>query len=180
MDWDALMPAVPVNAVGTDGAGDNAPDAGDLFPSVPSQSGDCSHLVDGDNQIGNNGLSDLFPLFPVFPPENEGRQWDGDEIESPGAAGGPVQLRVRNDGTGGGDACKPARALDPWDDRITCGQCLNYWDGGVCAVAKPYPGALVVANRGYRPVQRLMRCRGFSPVEGESDRRTGLERWPGL
>ena len=68
MDWDALMPAVPVNAVGTDGAGDNAPDAGDLFPSVPSQSGDCSHLVDGDNQIGNNGLSDLFPLFPVFPP----------------------------------------------------------------------------------------------------------------
>jgi hypothetical protein len=65
------------------------------------------------------------------------------------------------------------------DDRRRCTQCLNLRQG-VCSVAKPERGALVVANRGYRPVPLLLRCAGYSPKPGDTDQRPCAERWPGL
>lgn len=70
---------------------------------------------------------------------------------------------------------------DPFpDDRRTCSQCRNLRQR-VCAIAKPERGALVVANRGYRPdPARLLRCEGYAALESDADQRTGAERWPGL
>ena len=66
------------------------------------------------------------------------------------------------------------------EDRRTCTQCLNR-QGRVCTVAKPERGALVVANRGYRPDPlRQLRCVGYSPLANDPNQRTGAERWPGL
>ena len=71
-----------------------------------------------------------------------------------------------------------AAALD--DDRRYCDQCANL-RRDVCSIAEPKTGALVVANRGYRPVRELLRrCAGYAPGPDDSDRRTGRERWPGL
>jgi len=49
------------------------------------------------------------------------------------------------------------------DDRRRCSQCQNYSRAGVCLIAEPKEGALVVARRGYRPVDILHRCKGFQP-----------------
>ena len=50
------------------------------------------------------------------------------------------------------------------DDRRRCSQCGNLSNIGVCRIAEPKAGALVIANRGYRPVQDIPgRCRGFMP-----------------
>ena len=70
---------------------------------------------------------------------------------------------------------------DPFaDDRRTCSQCQNL-RGQACIIAKPERGALVVANRGYRPApDTLQRCAGYSPLANDSDQRNGAERWPGL
>ncbi len=70
---------------------------------------------------------------------------------------------------------------DPFpDDRRTCTQCRNLRQQA-CAIAKPERGALVVANRGYRPDPvRLLRCAGYPPLANDPDQRTGAERWPGL
>ncbi|MBP5996725.1 MAG: hypothetical protein KA535_02140 [Azonexus sp.] len=70
---------------------------------------------------------------------------------------------------------------DPFgDDRRTCSLCLNL-RGRACTVAKPERGALVVANRGYRPdPARLLRCAGYAPLANDLDQRTGTERWPGI
>jgi hypothetical protein len=66
------------------------------------------------------------------------------------------------------------------DDRLTCTQCLNL-RGRACTIAKPERGALVVANRGYRPApDTLQRCAGYLPNTTDDDQRTGRERWPGL
>jgi len=66
------------------------------------------------------------------------------------------------------------------DDRRTCEQCRNLLRL-VCTIAKPERGALVVANRGYRPdYSLLLRCAGYVPLANDSDQRTGTERWPGL
>ena len=66
------------------------------------------------------------------------------------------------------------------DDRRRCVQCLNL-RGRACTIAKPERGALVVANRGYRPdPARLLRCAGYAPLANDSDQRTGTERWPGI
>ena len=53
---------------------------------------------------------------------------------------------------------------DPFpDDRRTCSHCLNL-RGRDCTIAKPERGALVVANRGYRPApDTLQRCAGYLP-----------------
>jgi hypothetical protein len=48
------------------------------------------------------------------------------------------------------------------DDMRRCTQCRNL-RGEVCSIAKPEAGALVVANRGYRPVNLPCRCSGFAP-----------------
>lgn len=65
-------------------------------------------------------------------------------------------------------------------DLGTCSQCAHYRQR-VCAIARPKRGALVIANRGYRPdPNRLLRCEGYAPLATESDQRTGAERWPGL
>lgn len=70
---------------------------------------------------------------------------------------------------------------DPFpDDRRTCSQCLNL-RGRACIIAKPERGALVVANRGYRPApDTLQRCAGYLPNTTDDDQRTGRERWPEL
>ncbi len=65
------------------------------------------------------------------------------------------------------------------DDRRTCSQCRNLRQR-VCAIAKPEHGALVVANQGYRPAPaRLWRCVGYAPLASDSDKRSGVQRWPG-
>jgi hypothetical protein len=70
---------------------------------------------------------------------------------------------------------------DPFpDDRSTCSQCANLRQRA-CANAKPERGALVVANRGYRPDPAWrLRCEGYAPGADDPDRRHGRERWPGL
>lgn len=71
-----------------------------------------------------------------------------------------------------------AAAFD--DDRRYCDQCMNL-RRDVCTIAEPKTGALVVANRGYRPVREPpRRCAGYAPGPDDPDRRPGRERWPGL
>ncbi len=66
------------------------------------------------------------------------------------------------------------------DDRRTCTQCINLRQRA-CSIAKPERGAVVVANRGYRPdPARLLRCAGYLPMANDSDQRSGAERWNGL
>jgi hypothetical protein len=66
------------------------------------------------------------------------------------------------------------------DDRRYCDQCKNL-RRDVCTIAEPKTGALVVANRGYRPVREPpRRCAGYAPGPDDPDRRPGRERWPGL
>lgn len=66
------------------------------------------------------------------------------------------------------------------DDRRYCDQCKNL-RRDVCTIAEPKIGALVVANRGYRPVREPpRRCAGYAPGPDDPDRRPGRERWLGL
>jgi hypothetical protein len=66
------------------------------------------------------------------------------------------------------------------DDRRTCSQCANLRQK-VCSIAKPEHGALVVANRGYRPDPLWqLRCVGYAPLAKDSNQQTGAKRWPGL
>lgn len=64
------------------------------------------------------------------------------------------------------------------DERRRCCHCLNLLVHGVCKVASPQ--GIVVANRGYRPVDTLRRCEGYRPCPDDPDQRPGRERWPGL
>ena len=66
------------------------------------------------------------------------------------------------------------------DDRRYCNQCTNL-KRGICTIAEPKAGALVMALRGYRPVREPpRRCAGYAPGPVDSDRRLGLNRWPWL
>jgi hypothetical protein len=77
-------------------------------------------------------------------------------------------------------AGKVPRAVIFDDDRRYCAQCMNL-RRDVCTIAEPKSGALVVANRGYRPVREPpRRCAGYAPGPDDPDRRPGRERWPGL
>lgn len=77
-------------------------------------------------------------------------------------------------------AAEVPRAVAFDDDRRYCDQCMNL-RRGVCTIAEPKAGALVVANRGYRPVREPpRRCAGYAPGPDDPDRRPGRERWPGL
>ena len=80
-----------------------------------------------------------------------------------------------------GGLCREDAEALAWleDDRRRCTQCRNL-PQGVCSIAKPEKGALVVANRGYRPVILPLRCEGYSPKASDPDQRPGAERWPGL
>lgn len=62
-----------------------------------------------------------------------------------------------------GGLCREDAEALAWqeDDRRRCTQCLNLRQG-LCSIAKPEAGALVVANRGYRPVNLPCRCAGFA------------------
>ena len=63
---------------------------------------------------------------------------------------------------------------DDLDDRRFCWQCASI-QGDVCGIA--FPGGLVSAIRGYRPVQEILRrCAGYVPKG--SDKRTGRECSP--
>lgn len=68
------------------------------------------------------------------------------------------------------------------DDRRRCTQCQNRRaPDGLCRIAEPKAGALVVANRSYAPDPVLpRRCEGYSPKASDLDQRPGAERWPGL
>lgn len=60
---------------------------------------------------------------------------------------------------------KPAMAAD--HDRRYCTECRNLSQAGVCRIAKPQIGALVVARRGYCPsLDMLIRCKGFAELAG--------------
>jgi hypothetical protein len=77
-------------------------------------------------------------------------------------------------------AAEVPRAVAFDDDRRYCNQCMNL-RRDVCTIAEPKAGALVVANRGYRPVREPpRRCAGYAPGPDDPDRRPGRERWPGL
>lgn len=66
------------------------------------------------------------------------------------------------------------------DDRRHCDQCANL-RRDVCTIAEPKAGALVMANRGYRPVREPpRRCAGYALGPDDPDKRTGRERWPGI
>lgn len=63
------------------------------------------------------------------------------------------------------------------DDRRTCGQCFNLLKGR-CQAARR---GEIAASRSYEPVRDLpRRCEAYRPKPDEADRRSGLERWPGL
>ena len=73
-----------------------------------------------------------------------------------------------------------ANRLDPFDDRIRCTECCQLSGRGICRAAAPKRQP-VVANRGYRPVQDLLRrCEGFTPYGDNPNQRRGFERWPSL
>lgn len=64
------------------------------------------------------------------------------------------------------------------DDRRTCTQCANLTGRGLCLAARR---GEIVASRSYEPIRDLpRRCEGYMPGVGDTDRRPGLERWPGL
>lgn len=64
------------------------------------------------------------------------------------------------------------------DDRRFCHQCLNLTNDGLCLAARR--GELRTV-RTYHPIQELPhRCVGYAPKAGDTDRRPGRERWPGL
>ena len=67
---------------------------------------------------------------------------------------------------------------DPFpDDRRTCDQCANLI-ARRCQAAKR---GEIVASQNYEPIRDLpRRCEGYAPGEGDTDRRPGRERWPGL
>ncbi|MDA1357872.1 MAG: hypothetical protein O3A94_16600 [Proteobacteria bacterium] len=67
---------------------------------------------------------------------------------------------------------------DPFpDDRRTCDQCANLI-ARRCQAAKR---GEIVASRNYEPIRDLpRRCEGYAPGAGDTDRRHGRERWPGL
>lgn len=56
------------------------------------------------------------------------------------------------------------------DDRITCGQCVQFRNGRCHGFA--------ITSAPARFVMR--RCEKFHPKPGEEDQRTGAERWPSL
>lgn len=64
------------------------------------------------------------------------------------------------------------------DDRRTCIQCANLTGRGICLAARR---GEIVASRSYEPIRDLpRRCEGYMPGVEDIDRRSGLERWPGL
>jgi hypothetical protein len=63
------------------------------------------------------------------------------------------------------------------DDRRTCDQCANLI-ARRCQAAKR---GEIVASRNYEPIRDLpRRCEGYAPGAADTDRRPGVERWPGL
>ena len=66
-------------------------------------------------------------------------------------------------------AAEVPRAVAFDDDRRYCDQCMNL-RRDVCTIAEPKAGALVVANRGYRPVREPpRRCAGYAPGPDDPD-----------
>lgn len=64
------------------------------------------------------------------------------------------------------------------DDRRACTQCANLTGRGLCLAARR---GEIVASRSYEPIRDLpRRCEGYMPGVEDTDRRPGLERWPGL
>lgn len=78
--------------------------------------------------------------------------------------------------TGRAAAELPTPAPFP-DDQRTCDLCANLI-ARRCQAAKR---GEIVASRNYEPARDLLRrCEGYTPGEGDPDRRHGRERWPGL
>lgn len=63
------------------------------------------------------------------------------------------------------------------DDRRTCDQCRNLI-AQQCQAAKR---GEIVASWNFQPIRDLpQRCEGYAPGAGDSDKRHGRVRWPGL
>jgi len=70
------------------------------------------------------------------------------------------------------------RPLASYDERRRCDQCANLSGRGSCLAA--WRGE-IAASRNFEPVRDLpQRCVAYIPKAGESDQRTGRQRWPGL
>jgi len=77
-------------------------------------------------------------------------------------------------GRAGAELPKP----DPFpDDRRTCDQCANL----IARRCQAAQRGEIVASRNYEPIRDFpRRCEGYAPGAGDTDRRPGCERWPGL
>ena len=64
----------------------------------------------------------------------------------------------------------------PPDDRIRCPTCASLRADGMCQAAEQ--GQLSHTAGRYRPdLDVPHRCVGYRPLRGDSDQRTGRERW---
>lgn len=69
------------------------------------------------------------------------------------------------------------RTVPDIDDRRTCAQCTQM-PNGQCQAAR---SGAITASRTYEPDRTLLRrCEGYRPNVTDQDKRTGLQRWPGL
>lgn len=65
------------------------------------------------------------------------------------------------------------------DDRRSCLQCTKLARNGACQAARQ--GELPNTSRDYFPAAQLpRRCEAYLPNADDLDRRSGMERWPGL
>ena len=150
IDWDALMGGPSRQSV----------------PVCPSQNSTCPDQLGQPEPAPSADFGGFVPVVPVVPLKNQGAK-----EKTPRGGGGVVENRCARN--------KSSNVMSD-DDRIVCSSCQRLNDAGVCEVARPDRGALVVANRGYRPVLMLTRCEGYLPLADDPDQRTGAERWQGL
>jgi hypothetical protein len=135
--------------------------------------------------VANPPRVESYPTAPVTADEESAiRAWLAHIEETDVAIIAVVLGQCRTDADARGYFLRQAgdvpRAVAFDDDRRYCDQCANL-RRDVCTIAEPKIGALVVANRGYRPVREPpRRCTGYAPGPDDPDRRPGRERWTGL
>jgi hypothetical protein len=166
LDWDTLLPP-PVAPVGSEDAPVSPQNA-----AISPELGEISPIQGKRNVIeGKYGtaleadLDEISPISPISP-----RKITESEVTA-------------DTGGGGRQDYYSARMFRNDDDRINCRNCdclAAMVDPPSCKAASLEPGALVRAVRGYRPVVMPHRCRGFVPLPGDPDQRSGVVRWPGL
>ncbi len=88
-----------------------------------------------------------------------------------------LRVSIGSNGSATATDFQETEAIDD-DDRRACTQCANLTGRGLCLAARR---GEIVASRSYEPIRDLpRRCEGYMPGVEDTDRRPGLERWPGL